>query len=273
MRKELCIIHANCQGDPLARLLLSCDAFARRFEVRKYTNFQREQIPDRELESCRLFLFQHLGEKWAEQASAHLLHRLGPAAEVLRLPNMLFKGYWPLWTSRSPSEFGDVYLDHLIDMGLEKKEILYVYLHTDLTAKYDLDAMLRESLAVERAKEEETVVRTVDLVESLWRGELLFNTINHPGRRLLLHVAGGVLRALGFSQLSADVCAGFADPYPEFILPVHPQVAAFHGLAFGGEDWQYPVFGRQKTFARYAEHYVDCRLLGLESLSAYLHLV
>ncbi|MFV0423914.1 WcbI family polysaccharide biosynthesis putative acetyltransferase [Oleidesulfovibrio sp.] len=273
MQKELCLIHANCQGDPLATLLMASPAFARRFEIRKYTNYQREPIAPHELSSCTVFLYQHLGEKWAEHASGHLLGMVNPSAQVLRLPNMFFKGYWPLWTNQSPSEFGDIFLDHLIDMGLEKKEILYVYLNTDLTKKYDLGASLADSLAVERDKEAETVVQTVDMVEALWRDEMLFNTINHPGRKLLLHMADGVLGALGFPPLSPAARNAFADPYPEFILPIHPQVAAYHGLPFGVEDWLFPVFGKQKTFAQYAEHYVDCRLLGIESLSAYLHLV
>lgn len=273
MQRELCLIHANCQGDPLVRLLMASPAFASRFYIRKYTNYQREVVDAAELSSCTLFMYQHLGEKWEEHASEHLLNLVNPAARVMRLPNMFFKGYWPLWTIHSPSEFGDVYLDHLIDMGLEKNEILYVYLNTDLTKKYDLGASLAESMTVERSKEAATVVQTVDLVEARWREELLFNTINHPGRELLLHLADGVLSALGFPALTPSARAAFADPYPEFILPIHPQVAAYHGLSFGGEDWLFPVFGKQKTFAQYAEHYVDCRLLGIESLNAYLHLV
>ncbi len=273
MQQELCLIHANCQGDPLAWLLMASPEFANRFVVHKYTNYRYETIPPHELETCTVFLYQHLGAKWMEHASEHLLGRVSPSAQVLRLPNMFFKGYWPLWTNRSPSEFGDIYLDYLIDKGLEKKEILYLYLHTDLTRKYDLAAVFETSLRMEREKEAGTVVQTVGRVESAWRTSMIFNTINHPGSALLLHVANGVLDALGFSLLPAGVCEAMPDPYPDFILPIHPQVAAFHRLPFGHEEWLYPVFGKRKTFAQYAEHYVDCRLLGLESLSAYLHLV
>ncbi len=151
--RSLCLIHANCQGDPLAALLAASPQFAERYEIRRYTNYLRERIAPAELSGCGLFLYQHLGEKWDDHASDRLLAMVNPAARVLRLPNMLFTGYWPFWTNKSPMDFGDAFLDRLVSMGLSMAEILHVYLHGDIAAKYDLDAMLRHSLAVERDKE------------------------------------------------------------------------------------------------------------------------
>lgn len=291
-RRSLCLIHANCQGDPLAGLLAAAPQFAERYEIRRYTNYQREHVPPAALSGCALFLYQHMGEKWDDHASARLLAMVNPAARVLRLPNMLFTGYWPFWSNRSAMDFGDSFLDRLVALGLGMAEILHVYLHGNLTAKYDLDAMLRASLAVERDKEQGTrnpaapacghagrdaippvVAPTVDLVEALWKEERLFATINHPNRRLVLHVAEGVLAALGMDPLPPAVRAGCADPYPEFELPMHPRVAAHHGLSFGGPDATWNVYGRRMTFEDYTRRYVDCRLRGIDNFIGYLQLV
>lgn len=271
--KKLCVVHANCQGDPLRALLSLHPQFGREYDIAKYTNYLREDIPAEQLEACDLFLYQPLGEQWNDHASDALLRKVSPTAVSMAIPNMLFKGYWPFWTNRSPMDYGDAMLDHMIDMGLEKKEILYLCLHTDLTRKYDLDAMLAESLAVERAKEHGCVVHTVDMVQELWKHEKLFNTINHPNRRLVLHVANGVLDALGMTPVPDVVSAAFTDPYPEFELPLHPQVAAYHGLDFGGPQTRYAVYGTPRTYEEYVSRYVDCRLLGVESFIAYLHVV
>ena len=115
-RQELCLIHANCQGDPLAWLLAATPEFAVRYEVRRYTNFERELIPPEELARCTLFIYQHLGEHWDEHASDRLLARVAPGALRCCIPNMLFKGYWPFWTNRSSMDFGDTFLDHPADI-------------------------------------------------------------------------------------------------------------------------------------------------------------
>uniref|UniRef100_B8DRT4 Polysaccharide biosynthesis enzyme WcbI domain-containing protein n=1 Tax=Nitratidesulfovibrio vulgaris (strain DSM 19637 / Miyazaki F) TaxID=883 RepID=B8DRT4_NITV9 len=295
--RSLCLIHANCQGDPLAQLLAASPQFAARYEIRRYTNYLRERVAPAELSGCGLFLYQHLGEKWDDHASDRLLAMVNPAARVLRLPNMLFTGYWPFWTNKSPMDFGDSFLDRLVSMGLDMAEILHVYLHRDIAAKYDLDAMLRASLDVERDKERGSdvergraggdggvagalpggipavVAPTVELVETLWKQERLFATINHPNRRLVLHVAEGVLAALGMDPLPPAVRDGFTDPYPEFELPIHPQVAAHHGLAFGGPDATYNIYGRRMTFEDYVRRYADCRLRGIDNFIGYLQLV
>jgi hypothetical protein len=273
MSRKLCIIHANCQGDPLRKLLMLHPQFGQEFEIVKYTNYLREDIPDTRLQQCSLFLYQPLGEKWDDHASAALLARVNPAAVTAAIPNMLFKGYWPFWTNKSPIEFGDIFLDRLVDMGLEKKEILYICMHTDIAAKHDLAGLFEDSVCREREKEQGCVVHTVDLILDLFRSEKLFNTINHPNRRLVLHVTEGILAHLGFAPLPDVLAGAFQDPYPEFELPLHPQVAAFHQLPFGNASTLYNVFGKPRTYEQYAGLYVDCRALGIRDLSSYLHLV
>ena len=274
MNKELCIIHANCQADPMLELLLKHAPFCERFAVEKYTNYRQEKIDPARLAACRVFMYQHLGDKWGEHASKHLLSLVNPKAEVLRLPNMLFKGYWPFWTAHSPSDFGDFFLDKLIDLGLGKREILRLYLHNDLTRKFDLQAMLEESIAVEREKEKDCLVDYVDFILQYYRKEQVFSTINHPRLRLIRRMTASVLAALdlpGLADAEEKALAARSDPYPEFALPIHPQVAAFHGLEFIGPDTRYEVFGKQKTFEEYISNYIDCRFSGLESFVCYLH--
>lgn len=274
MNKELCIIHANCQADPMLELLAGHAPFCGRFAVEKYTNYRQEKIDPARLAACRVFMYQHLGDKWGEHASEHLLNLVNPKAEVLRLPNMLFKGYWPFWTSRSPSDFGDFFLDKLIDMGIGKEEIMRLYLHNDLTRKFDFKAMFEESIAIEREKEKDCLVGYVDFMLQSFRKEQLFSTINHPRLRLIRRMTEAVLAALdlpGLPDAGEGPLAGREDPYPEFILPIHPQVAAFHGLEFIGPDTLYEVFGKQKSFEEYTNNYIDCRLNGLDSFVCYLH--
>lgn len=257
----------------MLELLLRHPGFCARFTAEKYTNYQQEKIDPAHLAACDVFLYQHLGEKWGEHASEHLLGLVNPRALKLRLPNMLFKGYWPFWTNHSPSDFGDFFLDKLIDLGIGKAEILHLYLHGDLGRKFDLATMFAESLAIEREKEKGCITGYVDLILEYFKEEQLFGTINHPRQRLLWQMTQAVLEALeltGLPDFKSESYRQFADPYPEFSLPIHPQVAAFHGLKFISQDTRYPVFGKEKTFEQYVTNYVDCRLLGLAPFVGYL---
>ena len=272
--REVCILHANCQGEPLAELLAASPEFASRWRVHLYTNYTREAIPDALLKTATLFLYQHLGPEWGDVASGTLLARLGPAAVPVCIPNMFFLGYWPFWTKDSPMEFGDYFLDKLYEAGAGKAEILRVYLHGDVSRMADLPGIAARTLAAEAAKEERCAVKTADFVAANWRKTRLFQTVNHPAEVLLVHVAQGLLDHLGLPRLPEAFCQIYSFGYEGFDLPIHPKVAAFHTLPFAGEDAVYPVFGRSMTFTQYVSRYIDCRLNHMEEgFLGYLQMV
>lgn len=277
MHKELCILHANCQGQPLGRLLLASPGFQARWRIRGVLNYKRESLSDADLDAATLFIYQNLTMKWEVLASANVLKRLSPSATTLCIPNPFFKGYWPFWTNRDPAggvlRFGDTYLEHLINMGLDLSEISHIYLNTSLTRKYDLDSMLEESCAIEAKRETPCAFKTLPWVLEHWRTEQVCSTINHPSPRLLRFMADRVLEQLGLPPLTdAQVQALLAET-PDAIScdvsdeikleqPIHPQVAAHYGLPFGGPDARYMAWGKRVSFKEYTIAYVDMRLRG-----------
>jgi hypothetical protein len=273
MGRELCLIHANCQGDSLRSLLAATPDFARLFELRKYTNYRKEPIPQEDFDRCRVFLYQHLGERWNDLASDVLLARLHPAACRLKVPNLLFKGYWPLWTNKSSMNYGDILLDLLIARGCSETETLHIYLRGSLKDKYDLDALRAESLACERRKEKGAVIALTDFIEEHWRARQLFRTPNHPDKVLLLAAADAVLDRLGLGPVPPAVRDAFIPDYPDCDLPIHPQAGAHFGLPFAGAGRLYSIYGRPMNFARYAACYVRCLSRRLGNFEAFLHLV
>lgn len=271
---EDCVLHANCQGEPLSLLLGASPEFAARWRIRQYTNYTRDAIPASALQNATLFLYQYLGPEWGNLSSESLLRKIGPRTVPVCIPNMFFKGYWPLWTNKSLMDFGDSLLDRLYESGAGKPEILRVYLHGDVEKLADPAGVVAKTLAAEREKESRCDVKTVPFVEENWRGMRLFQTVNHPDAPLLVHAAQGILSHLGFAPLPESVCGEFSYGYEGFELPIHPKIAAFHGLPFAGEDTPYPVFGRSMTFTQYISRYIDCRMSHMENdFLGYLQLV
>lgn len=262
--REDCVLHANCQGEPLARLLLASPEFAARWRIHLYTNYTRDAIPEPLLRNATLFLYQRLAPEWGDIASDRLLALAGPQMRPVCIPNMFFLGYWPFWTNKGPMDFGDMVLDKLYEAGAGKPEILRIYLHGDVRKMADLDAVVRETLATEEDKEKHCDVKTAGFVAENWKKARLFQTVNHPDAPLLVHVAQNLLTHLSLPPLTKDVCEGFSFGYEGFDLPIHPKVAEYHGLPFAGENTEYPVFGRTMTFSRYVSRYIDCRMNHLE---------
>jgi len=259
----------------LAEALLASPDFRRTFAPKVYLNYAKQQIPQPDLDACGLFLYQHLGAEWGELASATLLARLPKRCPALCIPNMFFRGTWPLWSGAPGFDYRDTLLDHLIDLGLPGKDVLHVYLHTPLAAKYDLAALLDETIALERARQARTPVLYLDFVLEHWRERPLFLTVNHPGPELLELAATGILRELGLAPQDPALVPkpeSLGKGYGDFELPVHPQAAAFYGLKFGGAKQVYKTYGRPRTFAQYTVAYVGCRLAGVDDFISYLQL-
>ena len=278
MQRKSCLMHANCQGEELTALLTASAAFRRAFRLTLRTNYTREPIAAQELAACDLFLYQHLDEHWGEFASAALLRRLPSSATALCIPNLFFKGYWPFWTGDSLIAFGDSLLNRLIDEGTPKPVILRIYLHGNIQSFVNLQASLDETIDKARQKERLTCVNTVDFLLEHWKRRLIFHTVNHPGRDMLIRMANGILEAAGLPPLTenerASAFRACFPSYSDFDLPVHPQVAAFHGLDFAGPESDYSIFGRRMSFAAYISRYIDCRLNGMDKdFMGYLQLV
>ena len=273
MSRELCLIHANCQGDSLLSLLAGTPVFARCFEIRKYTNYLKESIPQQDFDRCRVFLYQHLGDKWNDLASNALLAGLHPAACRIKIPNLLFTGYWPLWTNKSAMNYGDILLDLLVSKGYSESEVLHIYLRGRLAEKYNLNVLLGQGLCRERQKEKGAVIALTDFIEENWRAQQLFFTPNHPDKTLLLAITDAVLESLGLGRVPPSLRCNFTPDYPDFELPIHPQAGDHFGLPFAGADRLYSIYGRPMTFARYAACYVHCLSRRLGNFEAFLHMV
>ena len=275
MPRALCPLHANCQGEALRPLLEATPAFARRFRVLHVLNYTRAALPEDLLDGCALYLHQELGAKWGELSSAEILQRLPPSCQALRLPNLFFQGYWPTWTRLPGVDFADTLLEGLLQRGLSPLEASLVY-ERSRPSFFGATADIAEaSLRREEAKERNAPIRCALLLREHWRTEQLFITVNHPARRLVLHVADSVLRLLGLGGLPDSVARDYAHPQEDFWLPLPPALGlpeSEGGLAlpFAGRQRRYRVFARQMTAADYARCYLSCRAAGEGNLLAFL---
>lgn len=270
--RALCVVHANCQGDVLQGLLEESPAFVKRFVIQKYTNYTREPIPGEVLDKCGLFLYQALGEEWGEFSSKALLARLPSSCQSIRIPNLFFKGYWPFWTSEIKAiDFADTLLEKLFSLKLPPKDILSIYLNGNHPDFYAVPKIARSSLQIEREKDAESLLPCASIIEQFWRDEMLFYTVNHPAKRLMIHVAQSLLSLLGLPPFSEDFCRNYIHPDANFCLPIHPVVGKMLHLRFTGPHVRYTLYNQNLTHTDFVLAYLACRMLNTRNIAAFFH--
>lgn len=270
MDKKLCIVHANCQGEPLIERLTTSPDFADQYDCVLYTNYIKEPIPDEALSRCSLFLYQFLGQKWDTLASEVLLSKLPPDARHLCIPNIFFKAYWPLWNGEPGFDYRCSLLDDLISKGLPPEETAMLYLHTDVGRKIDLLELVSQTIEQERERESHTPIKYLDVILENYRTTRLMHTVNHPGSMLMNHVAKSILKHLEFWVPNDAVFEVLPEPFAEFEQPIHPKIGKFFSWDFAGPDTLYNVYGRKMTFPVYAANYIIAMQEGLNDFIGFL---
>ncbi|QGY40034.1 hypothetical protein GM415_07810 [Pseudodesulfovibrio cashew] len=270
MDKQLCIVHANCQGPPLLDRLRACPQFDEQYECVLYTNYVREPVPDELLARCDLFLYQFLTPSWGDLASKTLLSKLPDSARSLCVPNMFFKGYWPLWSGAAGFDYRCSHLDEFLAMNLPPRETVMLYLRSDIPRRFDLLDLVSKSIEQERERESHTPIKYLELLLAEYRDQRLFNTVNHPGRLLMDHVASGVLEHLGFDHPGQAAFDAVDDPFADFEQPIHPRIGDYFGWDFATAETEYQIYGRRMTHARYVANYVMCAQAGIPDFVGYL---
>lgn len=271
MPKKLCILHGNCQGDVLAILLGHSEEFTKNFDILRVVNYQKRQIDPGDLSRCSLFLYQHLGSQWGENASENLCGRLPPGSESICFPNMFFQGYWPFWRKdETIIEFVDSFLEMLLAKNLPVPALLNLYRKCDPALAGDISGVPESTLRIEREKEKHSDIKYVHLIEENWQKKQLFLTINHPAMPLHVHVANSVLNMLGFKSLKTSISDNIPHPYDEFWLPIHPVIGARLSLPFVNADRKYNCFSHKLTHDEYTRVYLACRMNNVSNLAAAL---
>ncbi len=186
------------------------------------------------------------------------------------IPNLFFNGYWPLWDDNPVIDFSDRFLNELLARGLSRAETLQLYLHSDLSRFYDLDALVQASLDRERAKARCWDIPLLDHVQRCWRKRRLFLTVNHPCRELCVLAAQGALKLLDYEPLGPKALERFAEPFGEFELPIHPQIIARENLEWLTPHTRFNIFGAPRTFNQYVNCYLECRTRGERDFLGFL---
>lgn len=261
-----CVMHANCQGHPMQLILARSSQFSHYWQsIEYFVNYRKTPIPDAVLEDCDLFLYQQLNEKWEDLASEKIISRLPKHAKAVSIPNILFRGYWPLIAGESAKEgWTDIFINTLLEKGLQTEEIVYMLIHTNLSKHYDFDSFRKKTIEMESKKTYVGLKNIADFIEENWKKEQLFTTPSHPCTKTILFSGNEILKALELNPISMkDESVQKLYCATEFFLPIHPFIGTHYNLPFVSKDKKYPVYGDMLTYTEYIIRYLECKREGV----------
>jgi hypothetical protein len=191
------------------------------------------------------------------------------------IPSMFFDCLWPfncLEPRSFPAEegfpfgrypYGDMIGLMLAAKGERGPSAVAAYHQLSMEKMPDLDTRLDRCLNWAAEHDRHSDVRIGDYIEANFRKRQLFWSYGHASAELLLElvrriylqfqpIIGGTLENTQscLAGLSATESMGGAQ------VPIHPLVAEYYGLAYGGRNQRYRWFDQDWTFDQYIEHYV-----------------
>ncbi|MEW6667495.1 MAG: WcbI family polysaccharide biosynthesis putative acetyltransferase [Thermodesulfobacteriota bacterium] len=252
---DLCLIHANCQGEALLGMLCESPSFAAAYRVLNFYNFSTQDPSPDLLGRCTLFLYQDTPR------SRTCLPSLKAGTRAVCIPKISWRVFWPFNSNtlrRYP--YGDHYVLDMIQKGYSRDEILRAYRSLDVHALVDLDHLLKANLRYLSSAHNSKDVNVAGFVRERFRSSRLFSALNHPLKSILLLAANRVLELTGHDMLTEKDISPVEELGDGFEMPIHPSIVRHFGLEFADARTTCRQFGEEVDFDSYLENYIDSEL-------------
>ena len=198
--KKLCLIYANCQGGALNVFLQKSDEFSSRYQTKIIENYSLiangSALPVNSLRRADLFIYQPVAAKHGIYASDNLKKYLPPKCLTISFPYVYNDALWPLFEEGTKIKGKEVIVS-LIEQGFSLKKIVELFRAGQID--FQFERRFRESIAILRAKEAVTSVKTADFIIENLGIMKLFLTQNHQTSILYIH---SLLSGLLFNKIN-----------------------------------------------------------------------
>jgi Polysaccharide biosynthesis enzyme WcbI len=206
------VVVGNCQAQALEMMLSTSDEFARRFELVRFPavhEIPESMVPDlhKAVADAAVVILQRVddGYRGGIGLGTETLARIAGPATVVRWPSVYWAGYFPdLFYLRDaegqpvvdgPFDYHDRSVLRAYSSGLGVMEVCALLENPELPS--DARAWATNATAELDARGRECDIQVTSYIESRFRDELLFFTMNHPTNCLLGHIAQRVTELLG----------------------------------------------------------------------------
>jgi len=193
---------------------------------------------------------------------------LRPGVNLIRVPHVVADYLWP-YAGRPhplnrgefaipggpyPADFGDSFLDQMMEDDVPEDAAVEGYASIDLASVAHVEDLLQARHATQVRLDELTGMPLADFIASNFRSQALFLSRERLGLPLVRRMT-----AMLFRRLDADAARAARvrqSQFPGGSLPLHPSLARHFGLTWLPEDLRYPMNDEGRfTFEEYCRRY------------------
>lgn len=272
-KREICIVYGDFVAREVARIINLSPGFSHRYKTcfiksvpRPYRSHKK--YPVEKITKCNLFIFQRGFLQFPG-----FYDQLPADCKKLSFPVVQLKSIWPLeqkdprckpvpswYRIFDPSPFGDRFVMELMKKGLKYADIIETVKHVDLAELLDLDEFHYKNMAAGRDLDSRCDLFINRYIEENFQTTQLFWTPRHANGRLLLYIAGRILRALALPSLTGvqGLRVRQVSPLSSFHLPIYPQVIRHFRLEWVDKYTTYLCrHAGRLSFEQYLKRYVE----------------
>lgn len=157
------------------------------------------------------------------------------------------------------AQYGDSFLNGLIEKGAGPEQAVEVYLSVDAATVAHADRRFELAMALQERIDDKTGWDTADFIERNLSHEHLFMSHGHPNYPLLTYLMEGVCQRIGLEDAQIDYVLERISSYPctGSEIPIHPSICKHFGLKFIKRQHRYRYFPEGKlTFEQYVNSYM-----------------
>lgn len=243
------VVVGNCQAKALEMMLATNEEFAKRFEFVSFPavhEIPAETIPElhQAVADAAVVILQRVDDGYRDGIGlgTETLVRIAGTATVVRWPSVYWAGYFPdLFYLRDgagqpvvdgPFDYHDRAILEAYDAGLDV--VSTCRLLEDPERPSDASTWAAKATAELDIRGQDCDIQVTVFIDSHFRDELLFFTMNHPANSLLAFVARQITELLGVPGLvdqrrMPDEVLGWT------FYPLHPNHVRVLRLRFGAE--------------------------------------
>lgn len=188
----------------------------------------------------------------------------GEHTEVICIPSLWFDLYYPQSVRQYRKfDIGDgrgafPYADAIIDDLVKKywvDDIIEIAHSEDLFSPQFLDELYEYRITDLAEREDRCEIKMLDFLIENWRKQLIFFSVNHPAKFVLLEEANRLLRFLGYEYLKTEKIDNREMDFSQSII--YPSVRVNYGLAFEHNYYKDAGFDGKMDMDGYIKEYIS----------------
>lgn len=232
MKKKICIIFSNGQGQGVKHFLRKSPDFHNCYDVIFLSNYksewQQKKLPSELLKKAAIVIYQDINDNDRHLKLQDISKHIQRAIQLISFPNIYFSGLWPFFEEGENIVCGEEIIE-AINKGEGFKSLVQRF--CSLSICFDFEKRFSNSKQRLIYNEINTDIKISDFILKNIHKEKLFLTQNHPTSIVFSYLVNQILSFLNVPSIPCDYSNINAANLPGY-WPISPYDSNYYNFSY-----------------------------------------